>query len=166
MTPSTRHEFEVDLPVTPPGKAYEGNGVTVYYDARRCLHFAECVRGLPEVFDPSARPWIRAWLAEPSAVSEVVTRCPTGALHFTSQEGTELPESPTSITPLADGPLIVRGDFELRVPGTPLRETRAALCRCGQSGNKPFCDGTHAKVGWRSDGGDAHDEASNARGDV
>lgn len=40
---------------TTQGRAYTGERVTVYYDARRCLHFAECVRGLPEVFDVEKR---------------------------------------------------------------------------------------------------------------
>ena len=35
-------------------------------------------------------------------------------------------------------------------PGGEVRDVRAALCRCGQSGHKPYCDGTHAKVGWTS----------------
>ncbi len=42
-----------------PGKAYKGEGVTVFFDARRCLHVAECVRGLPGVFDTDKRPWIQ-----------------------------------------------------------------------------------------------------------
>ncbi|GAB4102937.1 (4Fe-4S)-binding protein [Micromonospora taraxaci] len=40
-------------------KTYEGQKITVTFEARRCLHAAECVRGLPEVFDPGQRPWIR-----------------------------------------------------------------------------------------------------------
>lgn len=151
MTPPTSDELQAGRPATPPGKAYEGAGVTVYYDARRCLHFAECVRGLPQVFDPGARPWIRAWLAEAGEIADVVQRCPTGALHFTADGAAERPDAPTSITPSPDGPLIVRGDLVIETPSGSLRETRAALCRCGHSGNKPFCDGTHAKIGWRSD---------------
>ena len=58
-----------------------------------------------------------------------------------------------TITPYRDGPLIVRGDFRLvDQDGTeidPGRET-VALCRCGKSGLKPFCDGTHKKVGFRA----------------
>ena len=37
---------------------YEGESVTVTYDAKRCIHAAECVHGLPGVFDPKARPWV------------------------------------------------------------------------------------------------------------
>jgi uncharacterized Fe-S cluster protein YjdI len=38
-------------------RAYTAPGVTVFYDRGRCLHFAECVRGLPEVFDVAKWPW-------------------------------------------------------------------------------------------------------------
>jgi CDGSH-type Zn-finger protein/uncharacterized Fe-S cluster protein YjdI len=51
-----------------------------------------------------------------------------------------------------DGPLRVRGNLEI-VSGTGrvvARLTQTRLCRCGGSGNKPFCDGTHAKIGFRS----------------
>ena len=48
------------------------------------------------------------------------------------------------------GPLVVRGAIEVVLPdGTVVRRTHAALCRCGASSNKPFCDGTHAGVGFR-----------------
>ena len=63
---------------------------------------------------------------------------------------TEVGEQPgepqATITPYPDGPLIVRGDFELcELDGTPIpRSGRAvALCRCGRSALKPFCDGSH-----------------------
>jgi CDGSH-type Zn-finger protein/uncharacterized Fe-S cluster protein YjdI len=57
-----------------------------------------------------------------------------------------------SIDPETDGPLRVRGNLEI-TSGTGrvvARVTQARLCRCGGSGNKPFCDGTHAKIGFRS----------------
>ncbi|MCB9668422.1 MAG: CDGSH iron-sulfur domain-containing protein [Alphaproteobacteria bacterium] len=56
------------------------------------------------------------------------------------------------VVPQQDGPLIVRGPVEIcRSTGaTVAKVTKCALCRCGQSSNKPFCDGTHAKVGFKS----------------
>ena len=57
------------------------------------------------------------------------------------------------ITPYEDGPLIVRGDFELHTPdGEPIEAGRGtvALCRCGRSAIKPFCDGTHKAAGFRA----------------
>ncbi len=52
-----------------------------------------------------------------------------------------------TITPYPDGPLLVRGDVE---PIAPHRRT-VALCRCGLSALKPFCDGTHKATGFRTD---------------
>ena len=57
-----------------------------------------------------------------------------------------------AVDPQVDGPLQVRGNLEI-VSGTGrvvARVTTARLCRCGASGNKPFCDGSHARVGFRS----------------
>ena len=58
-----------------------------------------------------------------------------------------------AIDPQTNGPLKVRGNLEI-LSGTGravARVTSAYLCRCGGSANKPFCDGTHAKIGFRSD---------------
>jgi CDGSH-type Zn-finger protein/uncharacterized Fe-S cluster protein YjdI len=58
-----------------------------------------------------------------------------------------------AIKPAPNGPLLVSGNLEV-VSGTGHtinRVTRTALCRCGQSANKPYCDGTHSKVGFTAD---------------
>ncbi|MET8203716.1 (4Fe-4S)-binding protein [Micromonospora taraxaci] len=68
-------------------KTYEGQKITVTFEARRCLHAAECVRGLPEVFDPGQRPWIRPDGAEAERLAEVVRRCPSGALQYELVDG-------------------------------------------------------------------------------
>jgi CDGSH-type Zn-finger protein/uncharacterized Fe-S cluster protein YjdI len=60
---------------------------------------------------------------------------------------------PLAVDPQSNGPLRVRGNLEI-VSGTGrvvARVTSAYLCRCGGSANKPFCDGTHAKIGFRSE---------------
>ncbi|MDA0638913.1 CDGSH iron-sulfur domain-containing protein, partial [Nonomuraea sp. MCN248] len=58
-----------------------------------------------------------------------------------------------TVTPCEDGPLLVRGPFELMTqdgePIAPGRET-VALCRCGLSAQKPFCDGSHKTAGFRA----------------
>src|ERR1700733_413838 len=59
------------------------------------------------------------------------------------------------ITPYPDGPLIVRGRFVITGPdGQPVPAGRktVALCRCGKSANKPFCDGSHTRTGFRAPG--------------
>jgi CDGSH-type Zn-finger protein len=59
----------------------------------------------------------------------------------------------STITPYEDGPLIIRGDFELRGPDGELIEpgrATVALCRCGRSAIKPFCDGTHKVIKFKA----------------
>jgi CDGSH-type Zn-finger protein len=64
--------------------------------------------------------------------------------------------SDCTITAYEDGPLLVRGPFDLRDQGGhPIEKRRntIALCRCGRSRIKPFCDGTHKKIGFKAPGG-------------
>lgn len=118
-------------------KRYEGEHIEVTYDPVRCLHAAECVRGMPAVFDTAKRPWIAPDGGDAEALAAVIRRCPTGALHYTLHDGEpEQPSVPTQVLLPVDGPLLLRGDLELDGE----RETRAAVCRCGQSANEPYCD--------------------------
>lgn len=61
------------------------------------------------------------------------------------------------ITPLPNGPLIVEGPCEVvdsqgkPIPPAYPNKPRVALCRCGSSSKKPFCDGTHSKIGFKSE---------------
>ena len=49
-----------------------------------------------------------------------------------------------------NGPYIVEGEFTLTdALGNPIPVKKAALCRCGGSTTKPFCDGTHSKIGFQ-----------------
>jgi len=64
----------------------------------------------------------------------------------------EVRNGPLRIDPLTDGPLHVRGNLEI-TSGTGrvvARVVQAKLCRCGASAKKPFCDGTHTRIGFRS----------------
>ncbi len=63
-------------------KPYRGRDVVVSFDPAVCRHAAECVRGLPEVFDTAKRPWIQPDNADAARVIEVVGRCPSGALRI------------------------------------------------------------------------------------
>ncbi len=59
----------------------------------------------------------------------------------------------TSVSKVMNGPLLLHGEVEIRDAGgeTSYRGNKTALCRCGRSANKPFCDGSHARTGWRED---------------
>lgn len=137
-------------------RRYEGRCATVTYDAKRCIHAGECVHGLPAVFKRGAKPWVDPDGAEADAVAEVVDRCPSGALHIEcagdAVEATMPERTTATLTPR--GPTYLRGDLALMAEdnGVALRDTRMALCRCGGSGNKPFCDGSHEKLGFADDG--------------
>jgi CDGSH-type Zn-finger protein len=75
-------------------------------------------------------------------------------------------EPATLITPYQDGPLIIRGDFRIQTwDGMPIPVDRqtVALCRCGRSAIKPFCDGSHARAGFRAPDGARADTMRTAR---
>jgi CDGSH-type Zn-finger protein/uncharacterized Fe-S cluster protein YjdI len=140
----------------PRGKRYFSLSILVDYDAKRCIHAAECIRGLPAVFDTNRRPWILPSAAEPDAIAAVVQRCPSGALHFSRTDGGPAEAAPedNTIVPRPRGPLYVRGRVQLRAPDGRLlvEDTRLSLCRCGQSRNKPFCDNSHRAAGFADPG--------------
>lgn len=133
---------------------YESAHATITWDAARCIHAAECVRGLPESFDPEANPWIRPEAADTAALAEVVNRCPSGALRMQYAGGasamTAPPLNTTQVTP--DGPNYVRGNLTLNAGEATVEDTRIALCRCGASRNKPYCDNSHRTIGFKDAG--------------
>lgn len=130
--------------------SYEGDEIKVSYDVKRCIHAKECVKGLRKVFDPEKRPWIQPQEAKPDQIIEVVERCPTGALHYETKERGKQEAIPpqNTICITSDGPVYFRGNLEVQNEDgkSILTDTRWALCRCGQSGNKPACDNTHTKI--------------------
>lgn len=140
-----------------PARAYRGEGITVYFEPRRCIHSAHCIRSLPAVFDSGRRPWITPERAPAHAIADAVHRCPTGALSYLRTDGGPAEPVPdgnaVEVTVDPDGPLFVRGHLELRRKDGSLlgRELRAALCRCGLSAHKPHCDNSHRDAGWRAD---------------
>ena len=96
-------------------RAYNAPKVTVYYDRGRCLHFAECVCGLPQVFDVQKRPWIQPDNASADEVAEVVRRCPSGVLHYRLEEGPpEEPEQLTHVELVTDGPINLRRELSIQ----------------------------------------------------
>lgn len=130
--------------------SYENEDIKVSYDVKRCIHAKECVKGLESVFDPNKRPWIQPDEASAEQIMDVVERCPTGALHYQLKNGEKKEEVPPrntiSISP--DGPVYFRGNIEVQNEDGEaiLNDSRWALCRCGQSGNKPACDNTHTEI--------------------
>jgi CDGSH-type Zn-finger protein/uncharacterized Fe-S cluster protein YjdI len=136
-------------------RTYEGPTIRIVYDPVRCIHAAECVRGLPAVFDPDRRPWIDPSGGAADAIATVISRCPTGALTYEHLDAgaAEGPPATNVVTVSADGPLFVRGRVNVTgADGTSGEEWRLALCRCGGSANKPLCDGRHHAVAFTDPG--------------
>jgi len=135
-------------------RVYANDRIAVSWEPGFCIHAAECVRGLPAVFDNQRRPWVIVDNATPDEIGDVIQRCPTGALHFRRVDGG--PQEPvpaqTVVRERPNGPLFVRGNVTVFSQDRALirEDTRVALCRCGASENKPFCDGSHRKVGFRT----------------
>jgi uncharacterized Fe-S cluster protein YjdI/CDGSH-type Zn-finger protein len=141
-------------------KRYTGEAVDVSFDPARCRHAAECLRGLPAVFDRNRRPWILPDGGAPADVVAVVARCPTGALrtHPSATVTAEQPATPTEVVAVPGGPVLLRGDLQI----ADERETRAALCSCGDTGNAPYCDGSGTCANWprRHDEGEERDRSA------
>lgn len=73
----------------------------------------------------------------------------------------EVSDSPTKITPYRNGPYLVRGPFAIvDQDGNEIAVKRrvVALCRCGRSQIRPFCDGTHKVIGFQADSGATTEE--------
>jgi CDGSH-type Zn-finger protein/uncharacterized Fe-S cluster protein YjdI len=140
----------------PTIREYQGKGIVIQYEVKRCIHAEECIHALPKVFNQHQRPWIQPGETPAEDLVDAVLRCPTGALHFVRQDGgvTETPPAKNTVTFVANGPLYVHGDLELcdMEGNVLLKETRMALCRCGASKNKPFCDNTHLETNFQADG--------------
>jgi uncharacterized Fe-S cluster protein YjdI/CDGSH-type Zn-finger protein len=136
-----------------PARVYRTRsvGIEVQWEPRLCIHSRNCVRNLGAVFDPERRPWVDADAADPDAVAAAVETCPTGALHYVRTDGgPQEAAGELTVTPMPKGPLFLRGHVRIQdAGGNVIREdTRVALCRCGASGNKPFCDGSHNRIGF------------------
>ena len=134
-------------------KAYANDDVTVIWKPDLCIHSAKCVEGLPKVFDPERKPWIDPKAATTDAIVAQVRKCPSGALSIEGKAEKPVGHLPDtlSIEATRNGPLIVRGAHALTgSDGKTAEKTGAvAYCRCGQSSKKPFCDGTHTRVGFK-----------------
>lgn len=72
-------------PSPPAIRRYAREGAAVTFEAAKCQHAAECVRGLPTVFDTKARPWIQPEHGTIDELAAVIARCPSGALQLERQ---------------------------------------------------------------------------------
>jgi uncharacterized Fe-S cluster protein YjdI len=129
---------------------YKSDYIEISYNPKTCIHAAECVKGLPEVFNPKRKLWVNADAASSDEIAAVIRKCPTGALKYRrldSGANEEIP-SESNIKVVENGPLYLRGNISIYNNEGEIQneETRVALCRCGRSKIKPFCDNTHKEI--------------------
>lgn len=127
-----------------------GTDVTIRFEAKKCIHSRGCVLGRPDVFVPNVPgEWIHPDAATADEVAELAHNCPSGAITYIRRDGTsEKPPVVNTVRVRENGPLAFHG--QLSIDGAPA--LRATLCRCGQSANKPYCDGNHATAAFAATG--------------
>jgi len=133
-------------------KEYKNKDITVVWQPDLCFHSENCIKGSPQVFDMNRRPWIDLSTESTNKIIETVKKCPSGALSFYSNNAPQGEEaSAVEITMAPDGPLLVSGEIKLVDGEGKIVKTggKSALCRCGASNKKPFCDGTHNSIGFK-----------------
>jgi len=133
---------------------YDGKQITIHDNRGICAHAGYCTDNLSSVFKLGEEPWIDPDGAMTRDIVNTINKCPSGALSYTvdNVEHRDQDRDPM-VTVTKDGPYAVTGDIEL--VDQPLGEGAStehyALCRCGGSKNKPFCDGTHWRIEFRDD---------------
>lgn len=144
---------------------YEGDEADVLWDLRLCIHVGECGRSQDDLFVGGRKPWCQPDLVPLGKVQDVVSRCPSGALSLERKDDgpgeSPAPRNTVQVSP--HGPLYVSGDLHIQgaADDMPSVRFRAALCRCGQSKRKPFCDNSHEGADFKDygavgDSGDPH----------
>ncbi|HEY0743422.1 MAG TPA: (4Fe-4S)-binding protein [Chryseosolibacter sp.] len=134
-------------------KKYTNGEVTVVWKPSECIHSGICFRGLGDVFDPRKRPWVTMEGATSEKIIEQIKKCPSGALSYYLNRDTDEPvkvEAETIVETMANGPLLVYGNVSVKDSSGSITKKHnvTAFCRCGGSANKPYCDGSHKKVGF------------------
>lgn len=126
---------------------YAGTEVDVDWDGRICIHMGECGYAKGDLFVGGRDPWCQPDLSSSDDVKDIVERCPAGALvyRFKGINIIEQAAQENTVVVAYNGPYFIRGELNIvdtpdDMPGVKFR---SALCRCGLSKNKPFCDNSH-----------------------
>jgi len=158
------------------GRRYKSDDITVYWKPSACIHASYCYRELIEVFDPGRRPWVDMNGSTTERIIEVVNLCPTEALSWKwndeeknnsvesdqlnhikfrrpellNSKETDFQQESVSVKIMADGPVVLKGNFTLIYNGNKkeFHDSMISICRCGASDHLPFCDGQHRKIGF------------------
>jgi len=140
---------------------YSNEEATVVWKPNTCIHSTLCWKGLIQVFNPNKKPWIDMEGAITEKIIDQVRKCPSGALSYylnnekeaTADVSKIVAESANimkvEVTP--DGPYLIKTEcLILHSDGKEeIKTGTVALCRCGGSANKPYCDGSHKNIGFK-----------------
>lgn len=126
-------------------KRYTSENIDVIFHSDRCIHAAKCVKGLPKVFDVKKKPWVNASEAEADQIAKVIEQCPSGALEYIRKDSKkqEVLQEMTAVEIDSNGIIYLTGNLAIKKGEEMIQCTRASLCGCGNSENKPFCDNSH-----------------------
>jgi CDGSH-type Zn-finger protein len=132
--------------------AYQGKRITIFDNRAICAHSGVCTDNLKSVFLYGEEPWIDPDGAAVEKIVDTIRKCPSGALSYAidGEEG-KPPQREAMVTVTDHGPYAVTGGVELMDVkfGDGASREHYTLCRCGQSNNKPFCDGSHWAANFR-----------------
>jgi len=125
---------------------YVGEGITIHDNRGICAHAGFCTDSLKSVFRVDKEPFVDPHGAPKEEIIEAIDKCPSGALSYSVDDKEQVFSVENCTTFIApNGPYAFKGDIE--VEGTEWGQGAAKekfdLCRCGESKNKPFCDGSH-----------------------
>ncbi len=133
---------------------YDGKAVSVLDNRGICSHAGYCTSGLPSVWRGDREPWIDPDGAPAEEIKRTIRKCPSGALSYLEEGQAKTAfHKDAEVQISRDGPYYVRGGIALEgaEQGAGASKEHYALCRCGQSRNKPFCDGSHWYAGFHDD---------------
>jgi uncharacterized Fe-S cluster protein YjdI len=138
-------------------KTYTNGEITIVWKPATCIHSKLCwtaPTGLPEVFNPMIKPWIKMENANTEKIIDHVRKCPSGALSFYYNADAGKSEEITThavVEAMSNGPLLVYGNIIVKdKEGNETKKSKVtAFCRCGKSMNKPYCDGEHVNAGFK-----------------
>jgi len=132
---------------------YTNNEVTVIWKPKACIHSKICWTELREVFDPFVRPWVKMDGSTTERIVEQVRKCPSGALSYEMNDKTNINVKAETAKMLSveikpNGPILIKTECSITHSDgrEEIKNGTTALCRCGASENKPYCDGTHSKI--------------------
>jgi uncharacterized Fe-S cluster protein YjdI len=138
-------------------RKYTNGKITIVWQPAKCIHLKHCWQELPEVFDPDKRPWVNPLGASTERMIQQINRCTPGALsyYYNDPEKQQPAEKPACREVVAEeilnGPILIFSDLTVKKHNGEIehKSQPVALCRCGNTKNHPYCDGSHEKANFK-----------------